>query len=47
MITEQRVINVSVMDIKQARQRIKGKVNRTPLLRFYSEDFPGEIYLKL
>ena len=47
MITEQRVINVSLEDIKKAQQRIKGKVNRTPLLRFYNDDFPGEIYLKL
>ena len=47
MITEQRVINVSLEDIKKAQQRIKGKVNRTPLLRYYNDDFPGEIYLKL
>ena len=47
MITEQRVINVSLEDIKKAQQRIIGKVNRTPLLRYYNDDFPGEIYLKL
>ena len=40
-------ISISLQDIKDAQQRIKGKVNRTPLLRFYSDDFPGEIYLKL
>jgi threonine dehydratase len=46
MITEQ-TISVSLNDIKDAQQRIKGKVVRTPLLRFYYDDFPGEIYLKL
>ena len=40
-------ISISLQDIKDAQQRIKGKVNRTPLLRFYGEDLPGEIYLKL
>ena len=40
-------ISISLQDIKEAQQRIKGKVNRTPLLRFYSDDLPGEIYLKL
>ncbi len=34
-------------EIKAAQQRIRGKVNRTPLLRFYYDEFPGEIYLKL
>ncbi len=34
-------------EIKAAQQRIKGKVNRTPLLRLYHDEFPGEIYLKL
>ncbi|MFI5133613.1 MAG: threonine/serine dehydratase [Chitinophagales bacterium] len=38
---------VSLQEINEARQRIKGKVNRTPLLRFYPDNFPGEIYLKL
>jgi len=46
MITEQKKISVSLQDIRDAEQRIKGKVNRTPLLRFYSDNFPGEIYLK-
>ena len=40
-------ISISLQDIKDAQQRIKGRVNRTPLLRFYGEDLPGEIYLKL
>ena len=47
MITEQKTISVSLQDIKDAQQRIKGKVNRTPLIRFYGDDLPGEIYLKL
>ena len=47
MITEQKNISVSLQDIRDAHQRIKGKVNRTPLVRFYSDNFPGEIYLKL
>jgi len=47
MITDQKTISVSLQDIKDAQQRIKGKVNRTPLIRFYGEDLPGEIYLKL
>ena len=47
MITEQRNISVTLQNIKDAQQRIKGKVNRTPLVRFYSDQFPGEIYLKL
>ena len=46
MITEQKHIAVSLEDIRNAQQRIKGKVKRTPLLRFYYDDFPGEIYLK-
>src|SRR6185503_18454299 len=41
------IISVSLQDIKDAQQRIKGKVNRTPLIRFYDDNFPGEIYLKL
>lgn len=40
-------ISVTLQDITNAQQRIKGKVNRTPLFRFYADDFPGEIYLKL
>ena len=47
MITEQKNISVTLQDIKDAQQRIKGNVNRTPLLRFYSDNIPGEIYLKL
>jgi threonine dehydratase len=47
MITDQKIISVSLQDIKDAQQRIKGKVNRTPLIRFYGDDLPGEIYLKL
>jgi threonine dehydratase len=38
---------ISLQEIKEAQQRLKGKVNRTPLVRFYPDDFPGEIYLKL
>src|SRR5205809_3207317 len=47
MITDQKTISVSLQDIKDAQQRIRGKVNRTPLIRFYSDDLPGEIFLKL
>lgn len=47
MIREQKNISVSLQDIRDAQQRIKGKVNRTPLIRFYGDNFPGEIYLKL
>ena len=47
MITDQKIISVSLQDIKDAQQRIQGKVNRTPLIRFYGDDLPGEIYLKL
>ena len=47
MTTEQKNISVSLQDIRDAQQRIKGKVNRTPLMRFYPDNFPGEIYLKL
>lgn len=46
-LTEQRNISVSLQDIKDAQQRIKGKVNRTPLIRFYGDNISGEIYLKL
>ena len=47
MIATQKEISVSLQDIKDAQQRIRGKVNRTPLIRFYGDDLPGEIYLKL
>jgi threonine dehydratase len=47
MIAEPKNISVTLQDIKDAQQRIKGKVNRTPLVRFYDDNFPGEIYLKL
>jgi threonine dehydratase len=47
MIATQKEISVSLQDIKDAQQRIKGKVSRTPLIRFYGNDRPGEIYLKL
>jgi threonine dehydratase len=47
MTTDQKTISVTLQDIKDAQQRIKGKVNRTPLIRFYGDDLPGEIYLKL
>ena len=43
----QKTVSVSLQDIKDAQQRIKGKVTRTPLVRFYGNDLPGEIYLKL
>jgi threonine dehydratase len=46
IITEKR-ISVSLQDIRDAQQRISGLVNRTPLIRLYPDDFPGEIYLKL
>ena len=46
MITEQKHISVSLEDIRNAQKRISGKVIRTPLLRFYYDEFPGEIYLK-
>ena len=47
MIVTQKEISVSLQDIKEAQQRIKGKVIRTPLIRFYDDSLPGEIYLKL
>src|SRR6266487_766468 len=47
IITEEKRISVSLQDILDAQQRISGKVNRTPLIRFYPDNFPGEIYLKL
>jgi len=47
MIATQKEISVSLQDIKDAQHRIKEKINRTPLIRFYGDDLPGEIYLKL
>src|SRR6185369_3646282 len=47
MTTTLREVSVTLQDIKDAQQRIKGKVNRTPLIRFYGDNLPGEIYLKL
>ena len=47
MIAEHKNISVTLQDIMDARSRIQGKVNRTPLIRFYSDNFPREIYLKL
>ena len=46
MITDQKEISLSLEDIRSAQKRLSGKIIRTPLLRFYYEDFPGEIYLK-
>jgi threonine dehydratase len=46
MNANQKNISVSLQDIMDAHQKIQGKVNRTPLLRFYSDNFPGKIYLK-
>ncbi len=37
---------IPLADIKAAQARLNGKVLRTPLIRFYHEDLPGEIYLK-
>ena len=47
MIATQKEISVSLQDIKEAQQRIQGKVNRTPLIRFHDDSLPAEIYLKL
>ena len=47
MISIPKEIAVSLQDIRDAQLRIKDKVNRTPLVRFYGNDLPGEIYLKL
>ena len=46
-VSEQTRISVSLHDIRDAHQRIAGKINRTPVIRFYSDNFDGEIYLKL
>jgi threonine dehydratase len=40
-------VPIPLEEIKAAQKRIKGKVSRTPLLRLYHDEFPGEIYLKL
>src|ERR1700741_4985103 len=37
---------ISLKEITEAQQRIKGKAIHTPLIRFYADNFPGEIYLK-
>jgi len=37
---------IPLEDIKAAQERLKGKVFRTPLIRFHYEDSPAEIYLK-
>ena len=37
---------IPLNDIKMARERLKGKVLRTPLIRFHHEDSSSEIYLK-
>jgi threonine dehydratase len=47
MIIEQKNISVSLQDIRDAQQRIKGKVIHTPLIRFYPDNSAAEIYLKL
>src|SRR5712692_8464403 len=40
-------IPIPLDEIQAARKRIKGKVNRSPLLRLYHDVFPGEICLNL
>jgi threonine dehydratase len=40
-------VPIPLEEIKAAQKRIKGKVTRTPLLRLYHDEFPGELYLKL
>ena len=37
---------IPLEDIKAARERLKGKIFQTPLIRFYHEDTSAEIYLK-
>ena len=44
---QERLQSVSIDDVRAAHLRIKGRVTRTPLLRFYPDNFDGEIYLKL
>src|SRR5438477_4497920 len=46
MLTAERKISITLEDIQAAQQRIRNKAIRTPLLRFYYEDSPGELYLK-
>ncbi|HSU29277.1 MAG TPA: threonine/serine dehydratase, partial [Chitinophagaceae bacterium] len=43
----QQPISVSLQDIRDAQQRLKGKVTRTPLIRFYPDNPDAELYLKL
>ena len=38
---------IPIEEIILARQRMVGKILRTPLVRLYVEDAPAEIYLKL
>jgi threonine dehydratase len=38
---------IPLKEIEDARKVIRGKVIRTPLIRFYPDEFEGEIYLKL
>ena len=38
---------IELAEIKAARERIAGSAIRTPLVRLYADDAPGEIYLKL
>lgn len=40
-----KTIPVLLDDIKDAQQRISGKVNRTPLIRFDCDDLPGKFTL--
>ncbi len=40
-------VPIPLDEIRAARVRIQGSVNRTPLLRLYLDDFPGELFLKL
>ena len=47
MLAEKLPSPIPLKEINEAQQRIRGKVNRTPLLRFYPDNFAGEIYLKL
>jgi len=38
---------ISLDEVEQARRRIAGSVLRSPLVRFYADDAPADIYLKL
>jgi threonine dehydratase len=42
-----RVLKVALHDITEARERLKGLIVRTPLVRLNLEDAPADIYLKL